>query len=57
MVYVRLPGQPYAGNKAGTQIDHPFVDSRNVRIWVEHGNSIGEEKVNIVGMFGRSESH
>jgi hypothetical protein len=42
-----LPGQPYAGNEARTQIDHPSIDSRHVRVWVEHGNSIGEEKVNI----------
>ena len=45
--YALLPGQPYAGDEAGTQIDHPFVDSRYVCVWVEHWNSIGEEKVNI----------
>jgi hypothetical protein len=30
-----LPGEPYAGNEAGTQIDHPSIDSREVRVWVE----------------------
>ena len=47
MVYMRLPGQPYACNEAGSEIDHPLVDSRDVGAWVEHGNSIGEKKVNI----------
>jgi hypothetical protein len=45
MIYVRLPGQPYASNKPGSEVDHPSIDSRHVS-WVEHGNSIGEEKVN-----------
>ncbi len=48
MIYLLLPGKAYAGNEARTQVDHPLVDSRHVGVRVEHGNSISEEKVNIV---------
>ena len=27
-----------AGNEASTQIDRPSIDSRQVSVWVEHGN-------------------
>jgi hypothetical protein len=43
MVYMRRSGQPNASNEARTQIDHPSMDSRNVRVWVEHGNSIANK--------------
>ena len=42
MIHAARPGQPYTGNEAGTQVDHPLIDSRNVGIGVEHGNTIGE---------------
>ena len=54
MVHMRLRGEPYACNEAGPEIDHPFIDSRDVDIGVEHGNSIGEEKVNCHGPFSPS---
>jgi hypothetical protein len=47
MIYVLLPGQSYAGNKAGTEVDHPVIDSWHVGIGVEHGDSIDGEKANI----------
>jgi hypothetical protein len=41
MIYLPLPGDPNAGDEAGTQIDHPSIDSRQVSVWVEHGTSKG----------------
>ncbi len=46
MIYLFFPGQPYTGNEARTQIDHPSIDSRHVGVRVEHGNNIGEGKKN-----------
>lgn len=47
MIYLRRPGQPYARNEAGSQVDHPFIDSRQMGVRVEHETSIGEEKGNV----------
>jgi len=44
MVYGRRPGQPYAGNEAGTEVDHPAIDSRYVGVGVEHGNHYRRRK-------------
>ena len=41
---VRLSGEPYAGNEAGTQVDHPSIDSRYVRVRVEHEHSIANKR-------------
>jgi hypothetical protein len=46
MIHAALPCKANAGN--GTQIGHPFVDSRYMCVRVEHENSICKEKANIL---------
>jgi hypothetical protein len=48
MIDVCLPGQPDTGNEAGSEIDHTLIDSRQVGVWVEHENSIGEDKTKTI---------
>jgi len=47
-VHLALPGQPDAGNEAGTEIDHSTVDARHVGVWIKHATIVGEDKVKIV---------
>ena len=43
-VHLSLPGQPYAGDEAGTEIDHSTVDTGHVGVRVKHGTIAGEHK-------------
>jgi hypothetical protein len=61
MIYVRCPGQPYTGNEAGTQIDHPFINSRHVGVipnsWLSTTFTLGFAKTMTYERAPRSNQH